>query len=85
MTYPAKPRLKPLAEFAGTACRRPTPQQRARLLEFVATEYQAGRSIHQLAELTGRTQAVLCTCQGVSPRPPRVAHRALAPGRRRIA
>jgi hypothetical protein len=33
------------------------------LLAYVAREYKAGRSLREPAELTGRTQSVLCTCQ----------------------
>lgn len=38
---------------------RQTPSQRAALVAFVAAEYQAGRSLRQLAELTGRTQTAI--------------------------
>lgn len=63
MAYLSRPTLKVLPQFWGTASTRQTPQQRATLLAFVATAYQEGRSIHELAELTGRTQTVLWTCQ----------------------
>lgn len=63
MPYPGRPVLDVLPEFVGTASTRQTPQQRERLLTFCAEQYRAGRSIHELAELTGRTQSVLCTCQ----------------------
>ena len=59
MVYPGRPVLKPLPQFRGTASNRPTPQQRAALLEFVAREYAAGRSLHQLAELTDRRQTAI--------------------------
>ena len=59
MAYPSRPTLQVLPEFVGTAGVRQTPEQRARLLGFVAEEYQAGRSIRQLAELTGRTQSAV--------------------------
>lgn len=60
MPYPGRPRLEVLPEFAGTAVPRgQTSQQRARLLEFVAAEYVAGRSLRELAELTGRTQSAV--------------------------
>lgn len=54
-----------LSEFAGTATsgRGQTPEQRERLRRFVAEEYQAGRSLRVLGELTDRSQTVLCTCQ----------------------
>ncbi|WP_367280083.1 helix-turn-helix domain-containing protein [Nocardioides sp.] len=49
-----------LPDFADTAgTRSQTPEQRARLRAFVATEYQRGRSLRELAELTGRTQTAV--------------------------
>ncbi|WP_372449525.1 helix-turn-helix domain-containing protein [Phycicoccus mangrovi] len=45
---------------------RQTPTQRTALLEFVSEHYTAGRSLRELAELTGRTQSVLCTRQGTA-------------------
>jgi hypothetical protein len=57
--YPGRPVLDVLPEFVGTASTRPTPQQRERLLAFCAEQYRAGRSIHELAELTGRTQSAV--------------------------
>jgi predicted transcriptional regulator len=48
-----------LPEFVGTAGIRQTEEQRARLLAFCAQQYAAGRSIHELAELTGRSQAAV--------------------------
>ncbi|WP_374510829.1 helix-turn-helix domain-containing protein [Terrabacter sp. Ter38] len=63
MSYPGRPTLSVLAEFVGTATIKQTAQQRARLLAFCAEQYAAGRSIHELAELTGRSQTVLCICQ----------------------
>lgn len=59
MPYPGRPRLPVLPQFRGTATIRPTPEQRAALLAFVDEHYRAGRSIHQLAELTGRSQAAI--------------------------
>ena len=59
--YPSRPTLAVLPQFVGTArvgIRR-TPEQRAALLAFVAKEYAAGRSVHELAELTGRTQTAV--------------------------
>lgn len=38
---------------------RQSPEQRRTLLEFAAAEYQAGRSLRELAELTGRTQTAI--------------------------
>jgi predicted transcriptional regulator len=63
MPYPERPTLSVLAEFVGTATIKQTAQQRARLLAFCSDEYAAGWSIRELAELTGRTQSVLCICQ----------------------
>ncbi|MBY9074254.1 hypothetical protein K1X13_05400 [Nocardioides sp. WL0053] len=51
--------LKTLPQFAGTNGPRPTTEQRAELLAFVATHYEAGRSLRQIAELTGRTQTAV--------------------------
>lgn len=66
MPYPGRPRLEVLPEFVATASPRgQTPQQRSRLLQFVAKEYAAGRSLRELAELaelaelTGRTQSAV--------------------------
>jgi hypothetical protein len=59
MPYPGRPTLSVLPEFVGTATIKQTAQQRARLLAFCAEEYVAGRSIHELAELTGRTQTAV--------------------------
>ena len=63
MPYPSRPVLEPLEEFKGSATVRQSPEQRARLLAFAAEQYVAGRSLRQIAELTDRTQTVLCTCQ----------------------
>ena len=52
MPYPARPVLPVLPQFIGTAGVRQTPEQRQQLLEFVASEYAAGRSLR-----------LLCTCQ----------------------
>ncbi|MFC8502477.1 helix-turn-helix domain-containing protein [Pedococcus sp. NPDC057267] len=38
---------------------RQTAEQRAELLAFVAREYEAGRSLRELAELTDRTQSAV--------------------------
>ncbi len=60
MAYPSRPTLQVLPEFKGTASVRQTPEQRARLLAYVAEQYQAGgRSLRELAELTGRTQTAV--------------------------
>lgn len=60
MPYPSRPVLEVLPAFVGTAgTRSQTPEQRARLREFVAAEYQRGRSLRELGELTGRTQTAV--------------------------
>ena len=59
MSYPGRKVHKTVPEFAGTNGSRQTSVQRARLLEFVAVEYRAGRSLRELAELTGRTQTAV--------------------------
>ena len=48
-----------LPEFVGSNVVRQTAEQRATLLKFVAREYPAGRSLRELAELTGRTQTAI--------------------------
>ena len=63
MPYPSRPVFEPLEEFKGSATVRQSPEQRARLIAFAAEQYVAGRSLRQIAELTDRTQTVLCTCQ----------------------
>lgn len=73
MVYPGRPVREPLPQFVGTAGARQTPEQREALLEFVAAEYQAGRSLRELGELTARSQTVLCTCQVPRPWPGGVA------------
>lgn len=57
--YPGRPVLDILPQFRGTATNRQTPEQRRQLLEFVAAEYPKGRSLRELAELTGRTQTAI--------------------------
>lgn len=60
MVYPGRPQLKVLPEFEGTATPRgQTGEQRARLLAFVAAGYADGRSLRELAELTGRSQSAV--------------------------
>ena len=59
MPYPRRPVLEVLPQFVSTNVVRQTPSQRAALVAFVAAEYQAGRSLRQLAELTGRTQTAI--------------------------
>lgn len=59
MPYPGRPVLKVLRQFVGTAGPHQSAQQRQQLLDFVSKEYQAGRSLGELAELTGRTQTAI--------------------------
>jgi predicted transcriptional regulator len=46
-------------EFVGTNSMKRTPEQRTRLIDFVGREYGTGRSLRELAELTGRTQSAI--------------------------
>ena len=75
MAYPPRPTLKPLEEFQGTATVRQTPEQRQRLLTYVAQQYQDGRSLREIAELTDRTQSAVRRAlqQAGVPRRPRGA------------
>lgn len=69
--YPSRPVLAVLPEFRGTAGTRQTREQRERLLVFVTEGYRQGRSLRELAELTGRTQTAVRRAlaqAGVSPR-----------------
>lgn len=59
MAYPSRPTLRVLPQFAGTNRTRQTPEQRRVLVGYVAREYEAGRSLRELAELTGRTQSAV--------------------------
>lgn len=60
MPYPSRKVYDVLPEFEGTATTSgQTPEQRRLLREFVATAYQQGRSLRELAELTGRTQTAV--------------------------
>lgn len=59
MSYPSRPVLEVLPQFRGTASVRQTEAQRRRLIEFVALEYQRGRSLRRLGEQTGRTQTAV--------------------------
>jgi len=71
MSYPSRPVLEVLPQFRGTASVRQTAAQRRRLIEFVAVEYQRGRSLRELAEQTGRTQTAVRRAldqAGVAPR-----------------
>jgi hypothetical protein len=57
MPYPPRPQLRPLPAFAGTARIGTVPSRRlqAQLEVFVLTEYAAGRSLRQIAELIDRS------------------------------
>jgi hypothetical protein len=59
LVYPSRKIHDVLPQFTGTNVTRPTAEQRAELLAFVAREYPAGRSLRELAELTGRTQTAV--------------------------
>ncbi|WP_442937467.1 helix-turn-helix domain-containing protein [Nocardioides sp. URHA0020] len=59
MPYPSRPVLDAVAEFRGSATTRPSPEQRRRLLEFVAAQCRAGRSLREIAELADRTQSAV--------------------------
>ena len=59
MSYPSRAVFEVPPPFRGTATVRQTAAQRRRLIEFVATEYQRGRSLRELAEQTGRTQTAV--------------------------
>lgn len=59
MAYPGRRVLDALPQFVGSASVRQTPEQRAALLAFVAEQYEAGRSLREIAELTDRTQTAV--------------------------
>ena len=60
MPYPSRPVLEVLPQFRDTNLSRgQTAAQRQELLEFVTDQYEAGRSLRELAELTGRTQTAV--------------------------
>lgn len=60
MPYPNRPVLDVLPQFRDTNLSRgQTPAQRQELLDFVTEQYEAGRSLRELAELTGRTQTAI--------------------------
>lgn len=59
MPYPERPVLKVLPQFRGSATIRQTAFQRAELLSYAAREYESGRSLRELAELTGRSQTAV--------------------------
>jgi len=59
LVYPSRAIHDVLPQFVGTNVMKPTAEQRAQLLAFVAAEYPRGRSLRELAELTGRTQTAI--------------------------
>jgi DNA-binding MarR family transcriptional regulator len=59
VVYPGRKIHEVLPQFVATNVIKPTAGQRAQLLAFVAEEYPAGRSLRELAELTGRTQTAI--------------------------
>lgn len=60
MPYPSRPVLDVLPQFRDTNLPRgQTAEQRQELLDFVTEQYEAGRSLRELAELTGRTQTAV--------------------------
>lgn len=59
MPYPMRKLLDPLPRFTASSGPRQTSAQRAELIEFVAAEYEAGRSLREIAELTARTQTAV--------------------------
>jgi len=59
MSYPSRPVLEVLPQFRATNLVRQTAQQRRALMEFAAAEYLNGRSLREIAELTGRTQTAI--------------------------
>lgn len=54
MAYPACPRLAPLPEWRGTALRL-RGAELDRLKAFMISQYETGRSLRQIAELTDRS------------------------------
>ncbi|WP_114905341.1 helix-turn-helix domain-containing protein [Ornithinimicrobium murale] len=59
MAYPGRGYPQPLPQFRGTGTVRQTRAQRQVFLQFVAAEYQAGRSLREVAALTDRTQTAV--------------------------
>jgi|tagenome__1003787_1003787.scaffolds.fasta_scaffold20204465_2 hypothetical protein len=55
MSYPPRPQLKALPEFAGTAKSRLDPAVQQRVEVFVVEQYAARRSLREIAELTDRS------------------------------
>lgn len=59
MAYPPRPTLQPLPRFAGTSTSRPSPQLRDDLAAFVLEQYDAGRSLREIAELADRSHSAI--------------------------
>ena len=59
VSYQGRKLHEPLAEFVGTNAVKQTREQRARLINYLSAEYTAGRSLRELAELTGRSQGAV--------------------------
>lgn len=59
MAYPPRPQLRPLSNFAGSAQSRPDPRVQAQVEAFILSEYEAGRSLRELAELTDRSHSAV--------------------------
>lgn len=55
VSYPARPRLETLPAFAGRPRRHITGALLEHLVRVVTTEYEAGRSLREVSELTGRS------------------------------
>ncbi|MGY1706411.1 helix-turn-helix domain-containing protein [Geodermatophilus sp. SYSU D00697] len=55
MPCPPRKEHRPVAAFAGTASPRLDPDVQAQVERFVVEQYASGRSLRELAELTGRS------------------------------
>lgn len=59
MAYPSRPVLHVLPQFRGDLKNGYNRFQRDRFDRFAAEQYAAGRSLREIGELTGRTQAAV--------------------------
>ena len=57
MAYPPRPHLEKLPQFAGT--NRPGARAAPELIALVLAQYDAGRSLREIAELTDRTHSAV--------------------------
>lgn len=57
--YPSRPMLEVLPQFRDDTKLWSARSEIERLDEFAAPEYLAGRSLREIAELTGRTQTAI--------------------------